>query len=138
MRFASTVTTALPTPSASCSPGTPPRATCGSRPCWSAIPGKGFKYSARAAPPDGLTKILLRAGSSGRASAIVKGAGPNLQFRRVIGVPPVIAQLRAASGTCLEAGYADPERDVFYIGGGEFVGVDFFARKSSPSGAFVD
>jgi hypothetical protein len=61
-----------------------------------------------------------------------------LRFRPVIGVPPVIAQLRAANGTCFEAGYADPVRDVIYFAGGEFAGIDFFARKSSPSAAFVD
>lgn len=76
----------------------PAGGTCGARPCWSAVPGKGFKYTARAAPPDGLTKIVLRAGSSGEARAVIKGAGPNLRFRPVIGLPPVIAQLRAANG----------------------------------------
>jgi cysteine-rich repeat protein len=116
----------------------PAGGTCGSRPCWRSIPGKGFLYSDRAATPDGLRKIVLRAGGSGQASALVRGAGPNLRFRPVLGPQPVIAQLRAANGTCFEAGYVDAVRDVQYISGGEFAGVDFFAKKSSPSGAFID
>jgi hypothetical protein len=56
----------------------PAGGTCGTKPCWKALNGKGFKYVDKEATPDGISKLLLKAGTTGLSKVILKGKGANL------------------------------------------------------------
>jgi hypothetical protein len=88
----------------------PAGGTCGTRPCW-AENSAGFKYANKAATPDGLIKIALRAGEEGSAKISVKGKGVNLPVPALPLTPPVTAQLQASNGTCWDAVYSEPAAD---------------------------
>jgi cysteine-rich repeat protein len=78
---------------------------CGTRPCWKALGTIGFKYADMAGKLDGLTKVLLKAGS-GRGKLGVNGAGPNLLLPTLPLTLPVTVQLQQdASSACWEATY---------------------------------
>ena len=90
----------------------PAGGTCGSLPCWRTLGSNGYKYINRDRTPDGILKVLLRAGSDGKAKIILKGKGENLPFEPAF-LPmatPVIAQLHADQGaqatdTCWETNH---------------------------------
>ena len=42
---------------------------------WKALGAKGYKYSEKSALPDGVAKVLLKAGEEGKTKIIVKGKG---------------------------------------------------------------
>ncbi len=70
----------------------PPGGTCGIRPCWKATP-TGFSYRNKAATPDGITSLKLKAGAPGTAKVQVTGKGAPLQTP-ALGLPlPVTVQL---------------------------------------------
>lgn len=48
-------------------------ATCGSAPCWSAVFGKGYKYRDKSALADGILKMNLFGGSSGKGKLVIVG-----------------------------------------------------------------
>ena len=80
----------------------PPGGVCGSRPCWKASGSTGFSYKNKAATPNGLTSLKLKAGVSGKASVQAKGKGTNLPTP-VLGLTlPVTAQLLITSGSTTE------------------------------------
>ena len=49
--------------------------TCGTKPCWKTTGTTGFKYKNKAATPDGITDVKLKAGGAGKAQVQVKGKG---------------------------------------------------------------
>jgi hypothetical protein len=68
----------------------------------------GFKYANTAGSADGLTKVLLKAGSAGKGKLGVNGSGPNLHLPTLPLARPVKVkvQLRQdASSACWEATY---------------------------------
>jgi hypothetical protein len=83
-----------------------PGGMCGTKPCWKVLVTVGFKY-ANTAGPDGLTKVLLKAGGAGRGKIGVKGSGANLHLPTLPMTTPVKAQLRQDGGSaCWEATYS--------------------------------
>ena len=83
-----------------------PAGPCGgTKPCWKVLGTVGFKY-ANTAGPDGLTKVLLKAGSVGKGKLGVNGSGPNLHLPALLLTLPVTVQLQQdASSVCWEATY---------------------------------
>jgi len=80
--------------------------TCGTKPCWKVSGRTGFSYTNKAATPDGLTKVLLKAGGAGKGKLQAKGGGTNLPLPTLPLTTPVRAQLRQSSSTCWEATYS--------------------------------
>lgn len=94
----------------------PASGDCGGRLCWRAIGDDGFKYSDAALTPDGVHKVLMRAGTAGRARLQVSARGP------VLGLPPqtngsifaqdprVVVQLvnDLPGGACWESRFSSP------------------------------
>jgi hypothetical protein len=67
----------------------------------------GFKYANTAGSADGLTKVLLKAGSAGKGKLGVNGSGPNLNLPTLPLTTPVKVQLRQdATSACWEATYS--------------------------------
>ena len=84
----------------------PAGGTCGTNPCWKALGTVGFKYAYRVGTPNGLTKVLLKAGTAGKGKIGVQGADTNLAFPTLPLTMPVRAQLRqSGSSACWEATY---------------------------------
>jgi hypothetical protein len=102
--------------------------TCGTRPCWKA--GKtGFLYTKKAGTPDGLTKMLLKAGGADKGKLQVKAGGISLSLPPLPVTTPVRAQLRqSSSGTCWEAAYSTAVTNT----------ATKFKAKSSPNWAFLE
>ena len=81
--------------------------TCGTNPCWKPLGTVGFKYSDKTGTPDGLMKLLLKAGDAGKGKIGVKGGGVNLHLPTLPLTTPVRVQLRqSGSGVCWEATYS--------------------------------
>jgi len=80
--------------------------TCGTADCWKSLGASGFRYVDKEREPDGLLKLLLKAGESGKAKLLAKGKGENLP--RVPTPPlslPLKVQIVSSSGQCWEAEY---------------------------------
>jgi hypothetical protein len=56
----------------------PAGGTCGTKPCWKELNGKGFKYVDKEGTPGGINKLLLKSGTAGLSKVILKGKGDNL------------------------------------------------------------
>lgn len=89
----------------------PPAGTCNGQPCWRAT-STGFKYGDPDAAADGVTKVILKSGSAGKAKIIVKGGGsaldtPPLPLSQD---PQVIVQLKRTSvgSECWESRFSAP------------------------------
>jgi hypothetical protein len=81
----------------------------GGRSCWSTA-SRGFRYRDTNLAPDGLLKLVLKAGGNGQSRVIAIGRGLDL---RVPGMPlsqdpKVTVQLVNGDGTCWEARYGSP------------------------------
>jgi len=87
----------------------PADGTCGSKPCWKQLGIKGFSYKDPLDDPDGVDKIKLKAGITGKSKVQLKGKGPNLHAEP--GFPnlplplglPARVQLQSGNGQCWEA-----------------------------------
>jgi uncharacterized delta-60 repeat protein len=84
----------------------PAGGTCHNRPCWKALNGKGFKYADRDATPNGDIANQLKTGDAGKAHALVRGKGVDLNLPALPLPLPVRAQLRASNGMCWEADFS--------------------------------
>ncbi len=81
---------------------------CDGKPCWRANT-HGFKYKSRAGTPDGITQVLLKSGTEGRAQIAVKGRGGGLVIPAPPFTLPVTVQLERLDGSqCWEATYSAP------------------------------
>jgi hypothetical protein len=79
----------------------PAAGTCGTKPCWKALNGKGYKYVNSAATPEGIQKLLVKAGGAGLSKAILKGKGDNLLMPTTMPlILNVQAELRSSNGMC--------------------------------------
>src|SRR2546427_280812 len=80
---------------------------CGSKGCWKPLRTGGFKYGDKTGMPDGLTRIVLKAGGTDKAKIRVRGRGVNLGVPTLPLTTPVRVQLRqSASSACWEARYS--------------------------------
>jgi hypothetical protein len=80
---------------------------CGTKPCWKVLGTIGFTYADKTGTPDGLTKVLLKAGSAGRGKIGVNGSGVNLRLPTLPLTTPVKVQLQQdGSSACWEAMYS--------------------------------
>jgi hypothetical protein len=80
---------------------------CGTTPCWRVLGTVGFMYADKVGTPDGLTKVLLKAGSAGSGKIGVKGSGANLRLPTLPLTTPVKVQLQQDdSSACWEATYS--------------------------------
>jgi hypothetical protein len=50
-----------------------PHDQCGTRPCWKAIGGPGYKYTDKLLTSDGMLQLLLKSGPAGSGKFIAKG-----------------------------------------------------------------
>jgi len=82
----------------------PPDGRCGTGRCWMATP-QGVRYRSPALRPDGLRRIVLRAGGTGQAAITVVGTGRRLALPPLPLTPPLTVQLRAGNGVCWGATY---------------------------------
>ena len=80
----------------------PAAAVCRGKPCWRQR-ATGFKYTNRTLSPDGLLKVVLKAGGPGAAKIVVKGKGVHLALPALPVSPPVTIQLQATNGICWDA-----------------------------------
>jgi len=86
------------------------------RPCWSDLNGKGFKYTDSLLTPDGVQKVMLRAGLDTKAKVQVTVKGPYVTLPLQAGGqvfhqnPSVVVQLvnDAPTPRCWEARYSAP------------------------------
>jgi hypothetical protein len=76
------------------------------KPCWKPAK-KGFKYRNGEALPDGLTKLLLKEGETGKAKIVLKGRGAPLPVPEFPLPLPLRFQLRNDLGECWEGAYTD-------------------------------
>ncbi len=88
--------------------------TCGAKPCWEQRGTAGFRYENQRSIPDGIVRIELRAGTSGKSSVLVKGRGASLPTPALPLTLPVTVQLSIASSAateCWQASYAEAKRN---------------------------
>jgi Tol biopolymer transport system component len=85
----------------------PPGGVCNDSPCWRPAGAAAFKYRDKVGTPNGVTKLLLKAGADGNARVILKGKGDPLPTIELPMPLPLRVQLQSTSGACWEALY-DP------------------------------
>jgi len=84
----------------------PAAGTCGTKPCWSIIPGKKLKYSDKDLTPDGVQKVQAQPGDADRGKIQVKGKGANLGVPMLGLTTPVTVRLvRSGGPACWESTY---------------------------------
>ena len=71
----------------------PPGGTCGTKPCWKPSGATGYAYRNKAATPDGLVTVRLKAGATGKPRIQIVGKGINLQTPALPLTLPVTVQL---------------------------------------------
>jgi YVTN family beta-propeller protein len=88
---------------------------CGTAFCWTSTGTSGFMYRDAGAHSDGLTRIILRKGTAGRAKVLVRAKGTNLPGitpadanNLIRQDPSVTVQLVNSAGECWESVYASP------------------------------
>ena len=88
-----------------------PRAgTCGTRPCWSALGARGYRWTNRRDNPHGLRELVLWAGTDGHARLSLSAGGDSLTLPPLpLGNGAVVtAQLVNQSDQCWEARFGAP------------------------------
>jgi len=90
----------------------PPGGDCGKKPCWKSLGtpagSKGYKFKNKTGTPDGIQKLVLKPGETGRTKIVVKGGKENLTASPTGFAPlplalPARVQLQSSTGTCWEA-----------------------------------
>jgi len=92
----------------------PAGGTCGGGPCWSAS-ASGFDYADSAGSNDGITSVLLRAGSIQASKVTVSGHGVNLPMptpadpnNLLYQAPLATVQVINSSGSCWQSVFPGP------------------------------
>jgi hypothetical protein len=76
---------------------------CNGAPCWQST-ADAFRYRNATRTPDGISKLVVKAGSAGQAKAVVKGKGVLLPPLPLLPLAlPLRVQLHAEDATCFEA-----------------------------------
>jgi len=86
----------------------PPAGTCAGQPCWKATGSTGFKYLDTNESHNGMMKVTLKSGATGKAKIIAKGKGQDLhlttaQFNKN---PSVVVQFKNTNGQCWQATFS--------------------------------
>ncbi len=91
--------------------GVPHGGTCVFAPCWTS--GRSsFRYTDPQLTPDGVQRLLLKAGAAGKAKTSLRGKGPNLHLPTLpVNFYPVTAQLVNRNGTCWSTTFTNPTLD---------------------------
>lgn len=82
----------------------------------STLSPRGYKYSDRSTFPDGIKKLQLKPGATGKSRIQLKAQGSNLDGSP-LGLPagvqnlPLVAQLQASNGECWEVRYQSASRN---------------------------
>ena len=79
-----------------------PGGTCGTKPCWKSTGSTGFRFQNKAATPEGVTSVKLRAGADGKAQVQVGGAGALLPLPALGFTLPVTIQWMVQDGGSTE------------------------------------
>ena len=90
------------------SAGAPAAGLCAGNPCWSSLGTNGFKYKDKDLTPDGLLKVLLRSGDTGKAKVVAKGKGLNLDLPAlpIDGADfPLVVQMQGEQGECWSSSF---------------------------------
>jgi hypothetical protein len=82
---------------------------CGAKPCWRALKRGGFVYRSPSPNADGLTRIELIPGKTGKSRVVVRALGPNVPIPPLPAPLPVTVQLQADNGECWETTYDEAE-----------------------------
>ena len=69
--------------------------TCGDAPCWSAVSGKGYKYSDKSTAADGILKMKLNGGDAGKGK--VKVIGKNTTGNLPTGIAALLQSQTSAT-----------------------------------------
>ena len=84
----------------------PAGGTCGgTKPCWKVLDVKGFSYKDADRTPNGIDRLVLKAGLDGKAKVTLKGKGLDLPAIPIPLQLPATVQVQAASGACWQATY---------------------------------
>jgi cysteine-rich repeat protein len=106
----------------------PAGGSCNGKPCW--IPKRnGYRYTDKAGTSDGVRSVRLEAGDGKQAELSVFAKGPGVGLAPLPATLPVTVQLQSSDGACWEADFLEAR-----LNGP----LELRARKSSPSGAFLD
>ncbi|TMA72273.1 MAG: DUF4215 domain-containing protein [Deltaproteobacteria bacterium] len=90
-------------PAVSARAAAPHGGTCTGAPCWAPSGTSKFKYSDPDRTPDGIDKILLASGITGKSKVTLKARGANLAPPALpLGLPTRV-QLQSSNGGCWEA-----------------------------------
>jgi hypothetical protein len=80
----------------------PAGGVCNTSQCWKTLSIKGFAYKDSLRTPNGVDKVVLKAGLSSKAKVQLKGKGPNLPALPLPLSLPATVQLQSENGTCFE------------------------------------
>ncbi len=86
----------------------PAGGVCGTSQCWKTLSIKGFAYKDGDRTPNGVDKVLLKAGLSAKAKVQIKGRGPNLPTLPLPLALPATVQLQSENGTCFQGVFSAP------------------------------
>ena len=84
--------------------------TCAGKSCWRQT-GKGFSFRDPEGAADGVRKVSLKSGDTGKAKLLLKARGPGLGLPGLPLTLPVVAQLRSRDGLCWEANFPSAQRN---------------------------
>jgi hypothetical protein len=83
----------------------PAGGVCGTSQCWKTLSIKGFAYKDSLRTPDGVDKVVLKAGLAGKAKVQLKGKGSNLPALPLPLTLPATVQLQSENGQCWEGDF---------------------------------
>ncbi len=90
----------------------PAAALCGTKACWKPLGAGGYRFKGNAAQTkDGLSSVLLKPGTEGKARIKVSGRDRNLPIPGLPLTGTVTLQLRSSTGECWEAVYSAPQQN---------------------------
>jgi hypothetical protein len=84
----------------------PAGGTCPTNACWKTVSIKGFNYKDKERTPNGVDKIVLKAGLAGKAKVQLKGKGANLPALPLPLTLPATVQLQSESGQCWQGTFS--------------------------------
>jgi hypothetical protein len=80
---------------------------CGKKPCWKGTK-KGFDYTDAAGTADGVAKVTLLSGATGKSKVVLRAKGAALPLPGLPLAAPVTIQLRTAADRCFGATFTTP------------------------------
>ena len=90
----------------------PAGGVCNTSQCWKTLNIKGFAYKDSQRTPNGVDKVVLKAGLSAKAKVQLKGKGPNLPGLPLPLPLPATVQLQSENGTCFEGVFSSTNTQI--------------------------